>query len=312
MSRWFRHYAGMARDDKLVRASLAAKQPVERVLWVWSAILESAAEIDDGGRYEIDHAEMGRFLRVDPGKLVAIEDALRSLGRVASGVVVKWGDRQFKSDRSAERQRRYRERQSSTNDDPSPSSPNVSVTSPSRQRDAPEAETETDTRTPTVAQPTSPASPPAAAPRSRVDYDRIEAQCREAAGLTNAISPSLNNLAPIFAFLDKGYDLERDILPVLRAKRAAGVEGRSWGYYRAAIEDSVKAAAGVAPRPAAPAKLSREDEWRQRLGFLVDTGQWLESVWGPPPGSQFCEIPDDFIAKHRPELASRYRREDAA
>ena len=57
MSRWFRHYAGLARDDKLVRAAMKSKQPVERVVWVWCAILESAAEIDDGGRYELDHAE---------------------------------------------------------------------------------------------------------------------------------------------------------------------------------------------------------------------------------------------------------------
>ena len=49
MSRWFRHYAGMMRDDKLVRIAIKTKQPIERVLWIWGAILESAAEIDDNG-----------------------------------------------------------------------------------------------------------------------------------------------------------------------------------------------------------------------------------------------------------------------
>ncbi len=63
MSRWFRHYAGMMRDDKLVRVSIKSKQSVERVCWVWCAILESAAEIDDSGRYEIEHEEIARFLR---------------------------------------------------------------------------------------------------------------------------------------------------------------------------------------------------------------------------------------------------------
>ena len=43
MSRWFRHYAGMMRDDKLVRAAIKSKQSIERVLWIWGAVLESAA-----------------------------------------------------------------------------------------------------------------------------------------------------------------------------------------------------------------------------------------------------------------------------
>lgn len=39
MSRWFRHYAGMMRDDKLVGAAIRAKQPVERVVWVWADVV---------------------------------------------------------------------------------------------------------------------------------------------------------------------------------------------------------------------------------------------------------------------------------
>src|SRR3972149_8906027 len=104
MSRWFRHYAGMMRDEKLVRAAMASKQPVERVVWIWGAILESAAEINDGGRYELDHAEVAYFLRADEADVAAIEAALTQLARVANAIVVKWGDRQYQSDRSAPRQ----------------------------------------------------------------------------------------------------------------------------------------------------------------------------------------------------------------
>jgi hypothetical protein len=32
MSRWFRHYAGMMRDDKLVRVAIRSKQTIERVV----------------------------------------------------------------------------------------------------------------------------------------------------------------------------------------------------------------------------------------------------------------------------------------
>lgn len=88
MSRWFRHYAGMARDDKLVRAALRSKQPVERVVWIWSVILESAAEIDDGGRFELDVDGCSQFLDASAGDVLSVVGALESIGYVRSGCVV--------------------------------------------------------------------------------------------------------------------------------------------------------------------------------------------------------------------------------
>lgn len=87
MSRWFRHYAGMMRDEKLVRVAVRSKQPVERVVWVWGAILESAAEINDGGRYEFDDGEAARFLAADEGDLRNVESQLGRVGYVAQGRV---------------------------------------------------------------------------------------------------------------------------------------------------------------------------------------------------------------------------------
>jgi hypothetical protein len=141
MSRWFRHYAGMMRDEKLVRAAMHSKQSVERVCWVWGAILESASEINDGGRYEIDPMEVAYFLRCDEADVVGIVVALESLARVNKNVVVAWADRQFESDTSRERQKRYRDRQKS-------SLPrNGDVTPPSRDGQVTLQETETDTKT---------------------------------------------------------------------------------------------------------------------------------------------------------------------
>lgn len=105
MSRWFRHYAGMMRDDKLVRVAVKSKQTVERVTWIWGAILESAAEIDDGGRYEIDHEEIAYFLRAEVDDIAAIEAALAVAGRVEDGRVAKWKDRQFQADRTGGKSR---------------------------------------------------------------------------------------------------------------------------------------------------------------------------------------------------------------
>jgi hypothetical protein len=151
MSRWFRHYAGMMRDDKLVRVAIRSGQTIERVVWIYGAILESAAEIDDGGLFDFDAAEAAYFLRAPEEDVGSVVDSLHAVGRLHEGHVVKWGDRQFKSDRSAERQARYRERQrggDAGGEPPKPSGErdsNSQVTSLSRHGDAPDTETEPET-----------------------------------------------------------------------------------------------------------------------------------------------------------------------
>ena len=146
MSRWFRHYAGMMRDDKLVRVAVRAKQPVERVVWVWGAILESAAEIDDAGRYELDAPEVAYFLRADEVDIRAIADGLAEAGHVDSNRVVKWGDRQYQSDTSKERQARYRERQRGKNAVSDGERKASDVTPTSRDDAVTPQETETETK----------------------------------------------------------------------------------------------------------------------------------------------------------------------
>lgn len=149
MSRWFRHYAGMMRDEKLVSAAMRSKQPIERVLWVYGAILESAAEINYHGKFALDTAEAAYFLRADQADLDNIVRALEELGRLDGQRVVQWGKRQFASDRSAERQRAYRERGGKSQDNQTDrtvtqDAGDGDVTSPSRHGDAPETETYTE------------------------------------------------------------------------------------------------------------------------------------------------------------------------
>lgn len=249
MSRWFRHYAGMMRDDKLVRAAVASKQPVERVVWIWGAILESAAEINDGGRYDLDPAEVAYFLRADEADVHAVLDALGRCGRVASSTVVHWGDRQFDSDRSASRQAAYRERKRSHggNGDGGQASSDAGITSPSRHGDAPETETELETE----AEKQAAQQDAARAKRTKADLDALEAELREAAGLENEPSPALLDLSPIVTLLDKGYDLAGDILPKLRAAKARNKRGRAWGYYVPAITEGHAANQAMPEKPKA-------------------------------------------------------------
>jgi hypothetical protein len=141
----------MMRDDKLVRVAIRSKQPIERVVWVYAAILESAAEVNKDGQYDFDAAEAAYFLRASEDELLAIVCALEMAGRLVGSTVVKWGDRQFKSDRSAERQSRYRERQKSRDGDGQQTGQGEPddgrVTSRSRHGDAPDTESETELET---------------------------------------------------------------------------------------------------------------------------------------------------------------------
>lgn len=70
----------------------------------------------------------------------------------------------------------------------------------------------------------------------KAELDRLEARLRQAAGLEDDPSPSLYDTSPIHALIGKGYDIDRDILPVLKAAAASGKRGRTWRYYVPGIE----------------------------------------------------------------------------
>jgi hypothetical protein len=147
MSRWFRHYAGLCRDEKLVSVAIKSKQPIERVVWIWCAILESAAEIDDAGKFSIDTAEIAYFLRANEADIQSVLDNLQALGRTDQNHVVAWSKRQFASDRSRERVAAHRERkraEAGGTDNQEPSR-NDDVTFQKRYRNSPETETDTET-----------------------------------------------------------------------------------------------------------------------------------------------------------------------
>lgn len=258
MSRWFRHYAGMMRDEKLVRVAIKSKQTVERVTWVWGAILESAAEIDDAGRYEIDVAEIAYFLRADEADIAGIVECLEGLGRLHAGSVAKWSDRQFQSDRSAERQKRYRDKRASGNRDDDHAHNNVTVTAASRHGDAPEAETETETEKETedAASAASSASAPV------LDLDEAERRCCEAAG-----SDRLGSFAPIVELLHRQADLEHDVLPVVRSRPAPKNGIQSWRYYVPVISEAMAKRAPTAPASGPPKVFIARDtpEWAERV-----------------------------------------------
>ncbi len=95
--------------------------------------------------------------------------------------------------------------------------------------------------------PTPPISPPYNPPTnpdatlkgaSANGLDKLEDQCRQAAGCENSTSPSLFDLSPIRRCLAGGASLEMDILPTLRAMSARRKPIASWKYAEQAIMDA--------------------------------------------------------------------------
>jgi len=281
MSRWFRHYAGMMRDDKLVRVALKSKQTVERVTWVWGAILESAAEIDDGGRYEVDVGEIAYFLRADEADIGCIVRCLEELGRVLDSRVAKWGDRQFQSDRSAERQKRYRDKRSARGDDDIPSHVEE-VTSQSRHCDGGVTHHRTETETKEETKDAASAASSARAPI--LDLADAERRCCEAAG-----SDRLGSFAPISELLHRQADLERDVLPVIRSRPALKNGIHSWRYYAPIIAEAMPKQAKLSQGPPQVFVNKDSPEWAARVAAGHKPGMTTQHPQTKADGWWFTE-----------------------
>lgn len=299
MSRWFRHYAGMMRDEKLVRVAVKAKQPVERVVWAWGAILESAAEINDAGRYEFDVGEAAYFLRCDETDLVDIIAGLIHLGRLVDGVVARWSERQFDSDSAKERQRRYRERVSARNTiqqrngDVAEATKTVTrdVTQPSRDGALTLQETEAETEKETTPSGVVCAALPAG------DLPGLRAKLIDAVGESNIQGHGTQDLSAVLGLIEAGVDLETDILPTIRAKalRLKHPAG-SWGYFTNSIREAysrrIEAGKGlIAPKPFDDS----DERWIKRLKLSRERRQWSFAEYGPAPGQPGCRVPRHLL-----------------
>lgn len=110
MNRWFRHYTGTMRDPKFVTASVTLGVTVERVTFVWCALLESAADCNDGGRFDTHPGELARFLQCNEAGIEAILVELQRIGIIDGKTITKWGKRQYEDNSNAVRQRRFRDK----------------------------------------------------------------------------------------------------------------------------------------------------------------------------------------------------------
>jgi hypothetical protein len=259
-TRWFRLYASVLNDPKVQRLEPA-------LFKTWINMLCAASE-NDGIIPSI--ADLAFLLRRPEASIAKDIEALTVAGLIDDDETVlrphNWTGRQFQSDVSAGRVKRHRERQ--RNVTPTVTAP-VTVSPPDTEQIQNRAEQ-------TRARQNEPIE-------RKKEIDQIEAECREAAGLTDDPSPSLLDLSPIVTLIDKGYELARDILPKLREAKARGKRGGSWKYYLKAIEESKQSNGAIKPNErdkpgVAVAWICTDDP---RWARLAD--RWQGERGKPPP-----------------------------
>jgi len=302
----------MMRDEKLVSVAVKSRQPVERVIWVWGALLESASEINDGGRYEFDAAEAAYFLRADEADIVAVTTALEAAGRVADGRVVKWGARQYQSDKSAERQARYRERKRAQGSDGDGEKPlgdarkgvikergDGQVTSRDAVVTPPDTDTDTDTELPLL-ETKSPTTNVRAVdfstrPAGSEKFEEFWAAYPTRGGASNPKTPAREKFARA---VKSGAD--PDVL-IASAKRYADIERKGGRFGSEKVAQAVtwlnQKRWNDYPPSASAGPGAEEDRWSSWLKSHA-RAIWSDH-WGPEPGKPGCRIPEAFVARWR-------------
>lgn len=142
MSRWYRAYEGTVTDAKLGEVALIAECSRSVAIAAWHCILESAASVNDGGRFDTTPRRVAVILGEKPAIIEAVMAELTALGMIADGAICAWQKRQYESDSSTERSRKHRQQKRNAD------ATLQSVAATPEQRDATPPDTETDTDTP--------------------------------------------------------------------------------------------------------------------------------------------------------------------
>jgi hypothetical protein len=202
--------------------------------------------------------------------VTAIVSAMTDKGMIANEKFTSWERRQPKrEDDSSERVRQHRERtkQQAKHD----------VT----QRNAPEAETDTEQKQ--TAQ-----QERATRPKPN-DLSKLLFETAGIAGFRDERHPRLQDLSPVYGLIDAGYDLQREILPIIAAK-APNKTFSSWRFFESAIIEAAMANRAIPTKSPEPI-----EDWPARIeAWRKDPGIWIHA-WGPKPDERGCKAPPELL-----------------
>lgn len=135
MTRWYRRYTGTVSDPKLAEIALAVGCSKSVAIATWDAILESACEAENNGKFTATARRIAAVLGEPVAAIEAVMAEMIALDMIADAQICKWSRRQFTSDSSTERSRKFRAKQQCNGD----------ATPPQRCATPPDTETHTET-----------------------------------------------------------------------------------------------------------------------------------------------------------------------
>lgn len=121
--------------------------------------------------------------------------------------------------------------------------------------------------------------------RAKLSWDELETKLRQAAGWQSEPHPNLSVVGQIAALIDSGADLERDVLPIVKAKAPLVRKRTSWNFFVDPIREARdKRLAIQAPQPqSATAPIWENWTDRQYEAAIIAAkrgGRWPET-FGP-------------------------------
>lgn len=137
MSRWYRAYEGTVTDAKLGEIAMVAECSRSVAIAAWHAIMESAASVNDGGRFDTTARRVAVVLCEPIAVIERVFAEMSSLGMIDGQIIGAWKRRQYESDSSTERSRKHRNAKR-----------NGDATLQGRDATPPETETELETELP--------------------------------------------------------------------------------------------------------------------------------------------------------------------
>jgi len=223
--RWFRMYSEFATDPKVQMLSESDQRRYLMLLCLRCC----------NGDVTLQDAECAFQLRISETDYAATKAVLIARGLIdEANHPTAWDRRQYVSDTSKQRVSKHREKKKHA---PQPAC-NVTVTPP-------ESDTDTDSDTKQIEQAAAPTQEPARPEPSVAALPHLVDRLIEACNgsLDNPVNcMGLLSEATPQMWLDRGADLERDVIPTLQAagKKYHGKRIRDWNYFTGMIADAVE------------------------------------------------------------------------